>query len=113
MYSTCVHVYTCIYINIVYPHTCTCVHVLMRDEKEGRKKQARSNKQQLRQSNTAHPRNNIVYRHTCTMTLYIQYVRKLKCTVNILLEGSPNGNDVREEDDIANEVDEPRSSKAL
>ena len=29
------------------------VHVLMRDEKEGRKKQARSNKQ-TRQSNTAH-----------------------------------------------------------
>ena len=31
------------------------VHVLMRDEKEERKKRARSNKQ-LRQSNTAHPR---------------------------------------------------------
>ena len=31
------------------------IHVLMRDEKEGRKKQARSNKQ-TRQSNTAHPR---------------------------------------------------------
>ena len=29
------------------------IHVLMRDEKEGRKKQARSNKQ-TRQSNTAH-----------------------------------------------------------
>ena len=29
-------------------------HVLMRDEKEGRKKQARSN-EQTRQSNTAHP----------------------------------------------------------
>ena len=28
------------------------IHVLMRDETEGRKKQARSNKQQLRQSNT-------------------------------------------------------------
>ena len=32
------------------------VHVLMRDEKEGRKKQARSNKQQGKLSNTAHPR---------------------------------------------------------
>ena len=31
------------------------VHVLMRDEKEERKKQARTNKQ-TRQSNTAHPR---------------------------------------------------------
>ena len=29
---------------------------LMRDEKEGRKKQARSNKQQGKLSNTAHPR---------------------------------------------------------
>ena len=31
------------------------VHCIMRDEKEERKKQARSNKQ-TRQSNTAHPR---------------------------------------------------------
>ena len=31
---------------------------LMRDEKEGRKKQARSNKQ-TRQSNTAHPRQSL------------------------------------------------------
>ena len=38
-----------------YVHVC----VLMRDEKEGRKKQARSNKQQLRQSNTAHPRQSL------------------------------------------------------
>ena len=35
------------------------VHVLMRDEKEGRKKQARSNKQTTRQSNTAHPRQSL------------------------------------------------------
>ena len=34
--------------------TCTCTCFLMRDEKEGRKKQARSNKQ-TRQSNTVHP----------------------------------------------------------
>ena len=29
-----------------------CIHVLMRDEKEGRKKQARSNKQQAKQHST-------------------------------------------------------------
>ena len=38
-----------IHVHIIY------IHVLMRDERKGRKKQARSNKQQLRQSNTAHP----------------------------------------------------------
>ena len=32
----------------------TCIHVLMRDEKEGRKKQAKSNKQQ---SKVTHVRN--------------------------------------------------------
>ena len=37
---------------------CTCIHVLMRDEKEDRKKQARSNKQ-TRQSNTAHPKQSL------------------------------------------------------
>ena len=37
------------------------IHVLMRDEKEGRKKQARSNKQ-TRQSNTAHPRQSLFLR---------------------------------------------------
>ena len=36
----------------VYMHAYTCIHVLMRDEKEKRKKQARSNKQ-TKQSNTA------------------------------------------------------------
>ena len=35
------------------------VNVLMRDEKEGRKKQAKSNKQQ---SNTAHPRQSLFLR---------------------------------------------------
>ena len=30
---------------IVSKYVCMCIHVLMRDEKEGRKKQARSNKQ--------------------------------------------------------------------
>ena len=34
------------------------IYVLMRDEKEGRKKQARSNKQTM-QSNTAHPRQSL------------------------------------------------------
>ena len=34
-------------------HNCMYIHVLMRDEKEERKKQARSNKQ-TKQSNTAH-----------------------------------------------------------
>ena len=42
-----------------YIHVRVHVRVLMRDEKEGRKKQARSNKQQLRQSNTAHPRQSL------------------------------------------------------
>ena len=45
---------------------CTCiynihVHVLMRDEKEERRKQARSNKQ-TRQSNTAHTRKSFFLR---------------------------------------------------
>ena len=34
----------------------------MRDEKEGRKKQARSDKQTTRQSNTAHPRQSLFLR---------------------------------------------------
>ena len=41
------------------------IHVLMRDEKEGRKKQARSNKQQ--QGNTAHPSTC----HTCTLYMLL------------------------------------------
>ena len=42
-----------------------CMYMfLMRDEKEERKKQARSNKQ-TRQSNTAHPRQSLVY--TCIL----------------------------------------------
>ena len=36
------------------------VHVIMRDEKEGRKKQARSN-EQIRQSNTAHSRQAVTF----------------------------------------------------
>ena len=49
-----VHVNGC-YQTVSLLYTCTGVHVLTRDEKEERKKQARSNKQ-TRQSNTARPR---------------------------------------------------------
>ena len=45
------------------------VHVLMRDEKEGRKKQARSNKQQGK-SNTAYPRQSL-------------FLRKMSCLVYV------------------------------
>ena len=73
--SSCVCVYIYIYIYMYY--VCVCVHVcmlvimqhvqhareslymfLMRDEKEERKKQARSNKQ-TRQRNTAHTRQSL------------------------------------------------------
>ena len=50
---------------LTHIHMCTgiwmSVHVLMRDEKEGRKKQARSNKQ-TRQSNIAHSRQSLFLR---------------------------------------------------
>ena len=61
------------YYNIIYTAVQSCtdtlnegpvrslIHVLMRDEKEERKKQARSNKQ-TRQSNTAHPRQSLFQR---------------------------------------------------
>ena len=59
------------------------IHVLMRDEKEGRKKQARSNKQ-TRQSNTAHPRQSLYLKMSClgwdsnprhsTQALYTKHV---------------------------------------
>ena len=49
------------YCRLVYILRCTCIYMLMRDEKEGRKKQARSNKQ-TRQSNTAHPRQSLFQR---------------------------------------------------
>ena len=55
------HVYTgmCIYN----------VHVLMRDEKEGRKKETSKVKQTTRQSNTAHPRQSLFLRKVgCTCT---------------------------------------------
>ena len=72
---TCIYVYTCIHVHMhmyICMYTCTyaCIHVhmhtcrymfLMRDEKEGRKKQARSNNQ-TRQSNTAHPRQSLFQR---------------------------------------------------
>ena len=46
-----------VYLHVVYVHV-VYVHVIMRDEKEGRKKQARSN-EQTRLSNTAHPRQSL------------------------------------------------------
>ena len=46
-------------------------HVLMRDEKEGREKQARSNKQ-TRQSNTAVAIYTCIYNCIYTCTIYIQ-----------------------------------------
>ena len=65
-YTCTIHIrYTC----TVYTCTCTCV---MRDEKEGRKKQARSNKQ-TRQSNTAHPRHSLFLRKmSCLGYAYLQ-----------------------------------------
>ena len=75
--AVCVYIYIYIYIYIYMYYVCVCVHVcmlvimqhvqhareslymfLMRDEKEERKKQARSNKQ-TRQSNTAHTRQSL------------------------------------------------------
>ena len=47
------------------------VHVLMRDEKEERKKQARSNKQ-TRQSNTAHPRQSLFLRKMSCLGMYMR-----------------------------------------
>ena len=38
------------------------IHVVMRDEKEGRKKEASKVKQTTRQSNTAHPRQSLFLR---------------------------------------------------
>ena len=50
------------------------VHVLMRDEKEGRKKQARLNKQQLRQRNTAHPRQSRKMSHHMYIVIAFMHV---------------------------------------
>ena len=55
-----VHVHVYIHVEL-HVHVHVHVHVLMRDEKEGRMKQARSNKQ-TRQSNTAHPRQSLFLR---------------------------------------------------
>ena len=55
------------------------IHVLMRDEKEERKKQARSNKQTTRQSNTAHLRQSLFLRKIsclgCLITLCFLHCR--------------------------------------
>ena len=53
----------------------------MRDEKEERKKQARSNKQ-TRQSNTAHPRQSHVHAHTESQQAKLLY----KVTVPLTLQ---------------------------
>ena len=46
------------------------LYIQMRDEKEGRKKQARSNKQ-TRQSNTAHPRQSL-------------FLEKMSCLIHVI-----------------------------
>ena len=46
MSNLCIYTATHMYILHVYVYVYIHIHVLMRDEKEGRKKQARSNKQQ-------------------------------------------------------------------
>ena len=51
----CIYMYIQYMYMYIYPVVINYVHILMRDEKEERKKQARSNKQTT-QSNTAHPR---------------------------------------------------------
>ena len=49
------------YIYIIHMYICMYIHVLMRDEKEGRKKQARSNKQQGK-ATQPHPRQSLFLR---------------------------------------------------
>ena len=56
-----IHVHEYYIFTIVHVHVHMYLHVLMRDEKEERKKQARSNKQ-TRQGNTAHPRQSLSLR---------------------------------------------------
>ena len=99
-----IHVYTYMYIIVCYTCTCTPVryehglvcmhghvyndiactsisdllvhiHVLMRDEKEGRKKEASKVKQTTKQRNTAHPRQSLFLRKmsTCTMYMYMAF----------------------------------------
>ena len=54
----------------VHVHACTCIHVLMRDEKEGRKKQARSNKQKGKAT-----------QHTQDMYIHVQ-LYNIQCTIS-------------------------------
>ena len=57
------------------------VHVLMRDETDARKKQARSNKQQTtRQSNTAHP--------SMYMCIYMYYLASLSSVMYTVIDVS-------------------------
>ena len=59
----CVHLHVCVYTTCcIYMYMYMYIHVLMRDEKEERKKQARSNKQ-TRQSNTAHSRQSLFLKY--------------------------------------------------
>ena len=57
-----------------FQRVCVYVHVFMRDEKERRKKQARSDKQ-TRKSNTAHPRQSLFLR------------KHVQASVDMALEG--------------------------
>ena len=66
-----VHAHTCTHASHNYLfkpmvemqiRTCTYIHVLMRDEKEGRKKEASKVKQTTRQSNTARARQSLFLR---------------------------------------------------
>ena len=50
----------------------------MRDEREGRKKQARSNKQQ------AHPRQSLFHMYMCGCIYIILYMCEMVCTLSVL-----------------------------
>ena len=59
---SCTVLYMEIYMHSTLAFKKVDVHVVMRDEKEGRSKQVWSNKQTTRQSNTAHPRQSLLLR---------------------------------------------------
>ena len=94
LFYVCLLSYLClsqadVYINCSQPSSLHCVysgyiHVLMRDEKEGRKKQARSNKQ-TRQSNTAHPRQSL-------------FLRKMSC---LMWDSNPRHSSVKLQTDLS------------
>ena len=95
-----------VYLHVVYVHV-VYVHVIMRDEKEGRKKQARSN-EQTRLSNTAHPRQSLFKKnkkqaasggirthntlHSCTYyTLLYAYTVYTCCVCTCVARGRSRG----------------------